>query len=322
MQEKDQKKETQPAHSVKQSQTMYSHDPDEVNLLEYIYIIVRHKWILIISAVVGYFVGYFFAMHKGPVYISNAVIAPRESSQQSSSGISSFGPFGSMIASQLNLSGGASMDKIQLLMESRSFNAQLVEEKNLLPYLIPEQWDSVKGQLKDGFEKPDMIGMGGILSGSLLEKETNKNGTMTISIEHEDSIASTTILSRYLEFLDTYIRKDIQQEAKENRDYLESQMISITDPLLQAKLQESIAKEVEKMMVVSKEAFKIIDHIYTWKSFKEKKQYPLFGAVGLFVVTLIIVIVMHVLSSSVKTSEDKDLVNDIKKNLWKLPFMK
>ena len=143
---------------------------------------------------------------------------------------------------------------------------------------------------------------------------------MTISIENEDSLFSYKVLTAYLEYLDTFIREDVQKDAKENRDYLENQLIGVTDPLLRAKIQELIAKEVEKMMVVSKEAFRIVDPAFTYKSFKEKKLYPLVFAIGLFFLIVLFVIFKHAFFSGDKTEGDKILMKDIRREIVKLPF--
>ena len=145
-----------------------------------------------------------------------------------------------------------------------------------------------------------------------------KNKTMTIKIEHEDSLTSYKLLTAYLEYLDAFIREDVQRDAKENRDYLENQLIGVTDPLLRTKIQELIAKEVEKMMVVSKEAFKIIDPVYTYKSFKEKKLFPLIFAFGLFFLTVLIVVFKHAFISGGKTEGDKRLIENIKKEMFRI----
>ena len=143
---------------------------------------------------------------------------------------------------------------------------------------------------------------------------------MNITIEHEDSLTSYKLLAAYLEYLDAFIREDVQRDAKENRDYLENQLIGVTDPLLRAKIQELIAKEVEKMMVVSKEAFRIGDPAFTYKSFKEKKLYPLVFAIGLFFLIVLFVIFKHAFFSGDKTEGDKILMKDIRREIVKLPF--
>ncbi len=295
-------------------------DPDEINLLEYFYALVKNKWLIIGLTILGFVGGYITAKIIGPKYIANAIIAPRESESVRTPDMSGLGMFGGMVMSQLKVGGNASLDKIDMILDSRSFNAELVEKKELSPLVYPEFWDSVNNKWNSDFEVPRFVSVGGYIKGEFLDKEINKNGTMTISIENEDSLFSYKVLSAYLEYLDTFIREDVQRDAKENRDYLENQLIGVIDPLLRTKIQELIAKEVEKMMVVSKEAFKIIDPVFTYKSFKEKKLFPLVFAFGLFFLTVLFIVFKHAFVSGDKTEGDKVLMEDIKREIVKLPF--
>ena len=115
------------------------HDPDEINLLEYIYALVKNKWLIIGLTVAGFAGGYFLALLKGPTWVADAVIAPKEAENQKQPNLSSFGAFGGLVANQLNIGGNASLDKIELLLDSRDFNARLIERYNLLPEMQEDQ---------------------------------------------------------------------------------------------------------------------------------------------------------------------------------------
>ncbi|MBN1983888.1 MAG: hypothetical protein JW795_20315 [Chitinivibrionales bacterium] len=296
-------------------------DPDEINLLEYVYALLRSKWFILIITVIGYGTGTFLAIKKGPVYIADAVIAPRETDNQTTPNISGLGIFGGMVASQLNMSGSASLDKISLILESRTFHAEIVEKKNLIPIIFKDNWDSTKNSWKAEFIPPKSIISGGIVK-SMLKTEIKKNGVMELKVTAKDSLASFLILNAYLDYLDTYIRSNVQKDAKENKDYLESQLITIIDPLVRTKLQELIAKEVEKMMVVSKQAFRVLDTVMVQKSFKEKRLFPLIGAGAAFFLITIIVVLIHAFRSSPKSETDQLLITRIKSELWRLPLFK
>ena len=145
---------------------------------------------------------------------------------------------------------------------------------------------------------------------------------MVLEVAANDSLFADTLLSMYMKYLDTYLRTSVQQEAKENRDYLEKQLLGVTDPLLRTKIQELIANEVEKMMVVSKEAFQTIDPPYVMKQFKEKKLYPLVFAFGLSFVAILLIVFHHAFTASPKTEEDRRYIDGIRKELTSVPFVK
>lgn len=295
-------------------------NPDEINLLEYFYVLVRNKWIIILLTITGFGIGYVTALFKGPSYIADCLIAPRETESVQVPNVSGLGLFGGMVASQLNIGGNASLDKINLTLDSRKFSEELIEKEKLLPLLFSKYWDTVNNRWKTDFKPPRSIDAGGYAK-SFVKSEIKKNGTMSIRAKSKDSLFSYIILSTYIKYLDMYIRNNVQQDAKENRNYLEQQLIYITDPLIRAKIQELIAKEVEKMMVVSKEAFRVIDPVYTTKRFKELKLYPLAGAAGLFFLSTLIIIIVYAFSSASKSSEDSDLIGKIKKEFIRFPFL-
>ncbi|MFW6221120.1 MAG: Wzz/FepE/Etk N-terminal domain-containing protein, partial [Fibrobacterota bacterium] len=118
-----------------------AHDPDEINLLEYFYVLVKNKWVLLAVMFVGLFGGYVAALIKGPSFVAEALIAPRESESQGSPNLSELGMFGGMVASQLNLGGNASLENVDLVLDSRKFNAEMIEKNELLPLIYAEFWD-------------------------------------------------------------------------------------------------------------------------------------------------------------------------------------
>ncbi|MBN1604445.1 MAG: hypothetical protein JW915_22745 [Chitinispirillaceae bacterium] len=304
------------------SHSVTASDPDEINLLEYIYVLVKNKWWIIGATVIGLIGGFIVAKIKGPTYITEAVIAAKESEAQKAPNLSSFGAFSGLVASQLNISANPGLDKMELILDSRKFNAELIEKYDLLPMVYKEAmpkvyakvYDTLNNNWKPDFKKPVMLGIGGMLKGTYLKKET-KAGLMTIKIESKDSVFSDTLLSKYLLYLNSYIKDNVQADAKENVGYLEKQLITIADPLLREKIQTLIANELEKAMLVSKEAFKIVDPPFKYVTFKQKKLYPMVFGAGLFFMTMMIVVFGHAFASGQKTEEDKELLKKIRKSL-------
>jgi len=298
-------------------------DPDEINLLEYVYALVKHKWWIIGAGVLGAIIGLVAAYIKGPTWEATATIAPKEAESQQAPSFSGLGAFGGIVASQLNMGGNASLDKIEIILNSRKFNAELIEEYNLLPLLARVSWPNVYEEYYNEsdsswdtteYKLPRLLSAGGHLKSEYLEYQTNKNNTMNLTISSGDSLFSYTFMSRYLEYLNTYIKSNVQVQAKENIDYLEAQLLSISDPLLREKLQGLIASEFEKMMVVSKKAFRVVDDVYLQVQFKEKILFPLVGIIFLSFCIIVIVVIIHALGHAI--SED-DKTKTIFKNIKK-----
>lgn len=299
-------------------QQLVDSDQDEINLLEYLYAIVKMKWFVVGVTVVGIFGGYLSAKMKGPVWIAEVVIAPKEVETQKTPNLSSLGAFGGLVASQLNMGGNASLAKIGVLLGSRDFNARLIEKYDLLPaiyrYKWPKvygtEWDSSAGMWKKDFRKPNLLGMGAFLKNNFV-KSITKDNLMTLVVSSRDSALSINIAEHYLEFLNMDIKKSVQKEAKENVEYLERQLISIGDPLLREKIQALIADEIEKTMVVSKEAFKVVDPVYMQSRFGEKRLYPIVFGVGANLIVIILIVIGHAFLSVQKSEADKLLIKKI-----------
>jgi len=305
------------------SQTALSlHDPDEINLLEYVYVLVKNKWWIIGFAILGLIAGYVAALVKGPTWVAEVMIAPHETESQKTPSLAGLGALGGLVASQLNFGGNASLDKIDLILDSREFGAKLIDHYSLLPTIYKYQWPKVyqkswdfsQNTWKADFVQPKPLDMGSFIK-SKIKKTTNKNNTMTLDIKSHDSTFSINLANNYIEYLNEFIKSNVQTDARENVSYFEKQLVSISDPLLREKIQGLIANEIEKEMVVSKEAFRVVDPVYLSKTFKEKKLYPLVFGFGMFFMTCLAFVFGQAFSSAEKTEEDKLLINKIKKEL-------
>jgi uncharacterized protein involved in exopolysaccharide biosynthesis len=304
-------------------------DPDEINLLEYIYALVKHKKLILGLTLLGLAAGYVAALVKGPTWVAEAMIAPKERESQKSTSLADLGALGGLVASQLNLDvGSASLNMMDMILDSRDFGAKLIEKYSLLPTIYKYQWPGKYKKYWDpsqncwgtGFVQPKPLAMGGFLKTKYLKKtkDTKKN-VIILSILSKDSTFTSTVAAGYLDYLNEYIRTKVQTEAKENVAYLDSQLVNIADPLLRTKLLGLLANEIEKKMVVSREAFKVADPMYLHKNFKEKKLYPLVFGVGLFFLSCFYLVFMQAYASSEKSEEDKKIIEKIKKEMKILP---
>jgi hypothetical protein len=142
---------------------------------------------------------------------------------------------------------------------------------------------------------------------------------MTIKIQSKDSTFSINLANDYIAYLNDFIKTNTKTDAEENVAYLDSQLVKIIDPLLREKIQGLIANEIEKEMVVSKEAFRVVDPVYLTRTFKQKKLFPIVFGAGLFFMVCLLVVFIQALSSADKTEEDKTLIEKIKKEMALLP---
>jgi hypothetical protein len=286
----------------------------------------------------GLVAGYYAAKVKRPTYSADAVITAKASDTRQSSGmsaLSALGGLGGLAAAQLNLAGNPGLEKLEIYLNSREFNTELIEQYDLLPEiykLSPKRkiakvyelfYDTTSNSWADdtNFIVPKPIQMADYLSGAYLKNEVDKKtGLVKVSAKSFDSTFSAKVLDACIEYLDLYIRRDVQTDAKANVDYLDSQLVTIIDPLLRTKLQEMIASEIEKAMVVSRESFKIIDNPFCRRDGgRERIFYPIAGAAMMFILVSGIAIFFSMIFGSGNTNpESRRWVGMIKKQLLKI----
>lgn len=139
---------------------------------------------------------------------------------------------------------------------------------------------------------------------------------MTLTVKSKDSTFSEVLLQRYLEQLNDDIRATVKKDADENVEYLNKRLETVSDPLLREKFQGLIASEVEKAMLVSNAAFRIVDPVYRTKKFTDRRIFPLVGGIGLFFLAILVAIFGHALMSADKTAADRKLIGKIKSELF------
>jgi LPS O-antigen subunit length determinant protein (WzzB/FepE family) len=299
--------------------------PDEINLLEYIYVLVKNKWWIIGAAFFGLVLGYVAAMIKGPTYVVEAVIAAKENDTQKTPNLSGLGALTGMVASQLNLAGSPGLDKMTLLLGSRKFYAEYIKEYDLLPLIYKYEFDKIYNQnfdtinqkWKPEFVKPNLLSTGDFLKNNVFKNAINKDdNTLTVTVSTPDSTFSDSLISTCLQFLNSKLRANIQNLADEKIAFLENRLAVITDPLLREKIQGLIANEIEKTMLISKESFNEVDSKYMKKHFKQKKIYPIALSFFCSIMVIFILFVRHLLSSKIKNEEDIIYLAKIKRDIF------
>jgi hypothetical protein len=272
--------------------------------------------------------GYIAALIKGPTWVAEVVIAPQEVGSQKTPSFAGLGVLGGIVASELNMSGNASLEKIDLILNSREFGAKLTEKYSLLPEICKYQWPKVYKKFWDParntwspkYVPPTPLEIGNFIKIKYLKKSIDdKVNTISLKIQSKDSTFSLNLATKYVEFLNEYLKTTVQNEARENVSYLDSQLVRVVDPLLKEKILGLISNEIEKEMVVSKEAFRVVDPIYLSKTFKQKKIFPIVFGFGLLFICCLIIVFYHAFSSFEKTDADKELLKKIKKEMSLLP---
>lgn len=223
---------------------------DEINLLDYVKIILKHK--KLICCIVGIVVvaTIIVSLLMTPVYEAKAVITPVGRTNDTSGA--------SMLAAQFGITAPASssMSEIVNLLKSNVLKEKIIRKHKLLPVFFTEKDLSGKTENKriwDGIR---------YLGDTLVVKSNQKDNSIDVSMQSRDPEMAADIVDYALIELNDYMSEEARRVADTNKRYLEEQIEKTADPFIKTKIYTLIAQQIEtSMMAEVKEnfAFKILD---------------------------------------------------------------
>ena len=236
---------------------------DEIDLIQLILTLWNHKYWIAGGTTFVTIIGVIYALLASPVYHAEATIAMKESDKGggASSMLSQLGGMGGMVASQLGL-GGSSLDKVEVILKGRELAERVIEKNNLLPILFYKVWDSQteSWDVDDSLDIPTLRkGIESLRKNNISVSVNVKKKMITVGANVHDSTFSKRLVDYYLKELNDKILADVKKDATINRIYLEKQLNNTSDPTLQEKISSMIAFEIEKYMLVSSQAFEVLE---------------------------------------------------------------
>jgi len=236
---------------------------DEIEIAQILLTLWNHKsWIIFCTAFIT-IIGILYAVSATPVYYSQATIALKESGKGSSAAsiFSQLGGVGDAFAAELGV-GNTSLPKTEIILKSEDLADSVIEKNNLMPILFRNSWDSEHDSWKTKIPKkvPTLRRGAEVLSKNLLQVTTDeKKGIIRVGVRLYDPLLAEKIVEYYLMELNSKIRLNVMNDADSNRSYLERQLNNTSDPILIEKIQNLIAEEIGKTMLMSSSAFEILE---------------------------------------------------------------
>ncbi len=267
----------------------YYYEEDEIDLLELWGVIWKRRRMIVTLVFLATILSIVISIYMPNIYRSSAVILPAKSGKMPSLGIGLLGPISEMIP----IPTSSSSSEIISRLKSRELYERLIQKYNLLPVLFYKIWDPEKKTwIKKGFSIKSIVfypmkimsklanrgkpGFGNSTEEGIptiddgirkLRKMVNvqqdrKLGTITVSVDFEDPVIATKILSWILKELKDAMTDQAIDIAQRTIKALEEQLPKVSDPLIKQKIYNLMAKQVETISLakVSENfAFKIID---------------------------------------------------------------
>jgi uncharacterized protein involved in exopolysaccharide biosynthesis len=237
---------------------------DEVSLLDLWKILWQGKWHII--GVVGIFgvLSIVYALTATEWYRAEVLLAPAK--EDASGGFpGNLGGVGNLASlAGLRFSSNESAEAIAVL-ESRDFTRSFIEDKNLLPVLLADQWDAELDRWKNDNPEdwPDMRDAIKFFSENVRSvSEDVENGLVTLSVEWRDPEIAATWARDLVARVNNHLRLRALSEAERNVDYLREQLSSTNVATLRESIGSLLELELQKLMLArgnEEFAFRVID---------------------------------------------------------------
>lgn len=225
----------------------YAYEPeDEINLLDYIIVLFKHKWLIIAMVLFAGMSAVYFSLRMPNIYRSEATIMPRKTEKSGdSAAISLLRGMGSMATELVGLGMGGSAEKFEILLKSRILTRRIVEKRKIMPRLFREIWDPQKRTWLKNPPPTLQDAYRGIM-GMMTISRDRKSDALTIKFDHEDPYFARDMVDYYVTELSEMLREETLTDASENQRFLRMQLMRTSDALMKEKIYAMLAREIEK----------------------------------------------------------------------------
>lgn len=223
---------------------------DEINLLDYLKVINKHRWLILIIFIVAVTATAVISLIMTPIYEAKAVITPATQQKEIS-------PMAGL-AAQFGIATPASSSATEIisLLNSNILREKLLKNYNLLPLFFE------KGSLDDKTENEKIWKGLDYLKGALKVNFKQKENIIELSMQFKEPQKTAEIINYALTELTDHMSSEAKRVADTNRKSLEALLTTTADPLIKAKIYNMIAQQIEQSaMSEVKEnfAFKVLD---------------------------------------------------------------
>jgi len=233
-------------------------EEDEINLLDLFLVLLKNKFLILFMVFIAGIAAIFYSLSLTNIYRSEATIAPRQAEKSSGGALAGMGGMGGMVAGQLGLGGGGSLEKIEIILKSRDLTSRIINKYSLMPVMFENIWD--KDNEKWISEKAPTIQDGVKSLRNMLKVSVDtKMNTINIGIEHQYPETAKKIVEDYLKELSEALRESILQSSTEKIRFFRQSIDRTSDTLLKDKIYNMLAAEIEK------ETFARVEKFYSFE---------------------------------------------------------
>jgi uncharacterized protein involved in exopolysaccharide biosynthesis len=293
-------------------------DEEESNLLDLLIVLLKHKKMIISVVFLAGVLAVIYSFTRPNIYRSECTLAPT-GQERGSGGLAALTGLSAMVASEAGITAAGSLDRFDVVLQSRELTNTIVQQHNLMPILFEKSWDKENKRWK--VKKPPTLqdayrAVQDILSSA----PDKKKNIMTLTVEGRDPRLARTILNYYVEGLSEYLRSQTLNETTAQQAQLYAQLSKTSDPLLKTKLYDLIAQQIEKETLARVQkyySFTVLDPaIVPERKFKPKRaQICILSVMAAFFVAVFLAFFLEYMQN-LKTRENPERLANLRNALW------
>lgn len=306
-------------------QQMPPQDEDEINLLDLLLVVAKHKrMILAFSFTVAVVVAAISLLIPN-TYRAEVMVAPAQSKDAPTSSLSSLSSLASLAG--VSIGGGSGVEENLAVIQSREFLWQFVQENNLLPIIFESEWDAEhkKWEEDDPAEQPGPFDVYRLLIEDrvLTVGLNDETGLVNIGVEWKDPKLATAWANALVARANKYLSDEAIARSKRNLQYLNEQLAQTRVEEFRNTLFELIASEQKNAMLANTQkdfAFRVIDPaMVPDKKIKPKRSVMvILAAFVAFIMAVLWAFVREGIEHARQQPEQEERIRELRKALrWK-----
>lgn len=237
---------------------------DEISLADLWDIVWHGRWLICGITAVFVLSAVAYALIATEWYRADVLLAPAEDRSTQSLTSRLGGLAGLAGLAGIGVGGGDSVESIAVL-QSRDFTRSFIEDRNLMPVLLAEDWDAVAGRWKDENpeDHPDVRDAIKYFDENVrvVTKDT-QTGLVTLQIEWTDAEIAADWANDLVARLNDNMRQRALKEAEHNVEFLQGELTATNVAALRASAGSLLEMELQKLMLAKGNdefAFRVVD---------------------------------------------------------------
>jgi uncharacterized protein involved in exopolysaccharide biosynthesis len=251
---------------VSQSVPEANTSEDAVDLIRFVAVLARRKWIIILATVLCLAAGLAAAFLSTPVYRSQAVLAAVDQEQDGLSISSMMGQLGGLLPlGGLASQPSSSKEQALAILRGRSFTEEFIADENLMPVLFADLWDAEAGRWRadDAADAPTLHDAFRLFDEEIRRvSEDSATGLVTLSVEWTDRFLAREWADKLVARLNERIRAQAITEAESKIEYLNQELEKTSVVDLQQviyRLMQTQISAITAANVNEQYAFRVLD---------------------------------------------------------------